>query len=65
MSMVPATAFEAFAEVAKAVINAAVKTYLRTPEAFMKNKSLAAPSPPCGSPEVAHFGRKDPVPGTQ
>ena len=63
MSVVPAATFEAFPEVAKAVVDAAIEANARTPVAFMKNKSLAAPTPPCGSPEVTHFGRQNPGAG--
>src|ERR1700690_1276294 len=58
--IVPAPAFIAVTEVAEAVADAAVETYVQTPVAFMENKSVAAPTPPGWSPEETGFRRHYP-----
>ncbi len=50
MSVIPTPTFEARTEVAEAVIDAAVETYVWTPVAVIENKSIAAPTPLSWSP---------------
>ena len=63
MSVVPAPALVAFAEISEAVINPAIETYVRPPVAFMEKKSVAAPTPITGRPEVADLRSLDPCAG--
>src|SRR5258708_21077081 len=46
----PTSAFVTSAEIAKSVIDAAIKTYRRAPEALVENICFTAPSPPGRSP---------------
>src|SRR6266446_3888256 len=50
LSIIPTSAQVALAEVAKSIVDPAVKTYFRAPETLVEDKSLTAPTPPSGRP---------------
>jgi hypothetical protein len=55
VSAIPISALIAFAGVAEAVIDPAVKSDVRTPVAIMPTVGIPAPSPVTGSPEISGF----------
>jgi hypothetical protein len=50
MSVIPASAYEADTEISEAVVDAAVEADVRSPPAFMEEKSATFPTPPRWSP---------------
>jgi len=60
VSVIPAAAGEAHAEIAESIVDPTIKSYGRPPEAFVEHKCVAAPTPPARSPEEADFGRHYP-----
>src|SRR5580658_4173435 len=60
MSIVPASARKARAEITESIIDPAVKPYCRSPVTFMKNECRTAPTPPARSPQKADFGSQHP-----
>ena len=63
--MVPTSAFIAFSEIAKAVIDTAIEADTRSPISFIENEPAAAPAPPSRSPQKPTSGAITHVPGTQ
>src|SRR5579863_4293398 len=63
MSALPATAVKSSAEVAEAVVNAAIKSYDRAPISSVENEAGTAPTPPTGRPEETDFGWFNPSAG--
>jgi hypothetical protein len=62
-SPVPTSAFITVAEVAVSIIDSAIETYDRAPEAFIKDESTAAPSPVSRSPQETELGSQHPCAG--
>src|SRR3974390_2862594 len=60
VSVLPAPALIAVAEVAEAVVNPAIKPDHRAPIADMEDEPAAAPSPPAGRPVITGYGNQDP-----
>src|SRR5580704_7620632 len=56
----PMSSLVAPARVSVAITDSTVKTYLRTPVAFVKDVSVASPTPIRGSPQQAGFRRHHP-----
>src|SRR5262249_25332703 len=54
-SVLPASAFVAFTEVSEAIDDPTIETDAGTPIAFMKDVSVAAPTPPGRSPKQSRF----------
>src|SRR5580700_6904863 len=63
VSVIPAAAFVAVAEIPEAVVDPAIKTNRRAPETFMKNVYAVAPSPVAGRPQEANLRRFHPRSG--
>src|SRR5215471_12755342 len=59
----PAPAFEAVAEVAEAVVNAAVKADDRPPISDRENEGRTVPTPEAGRPKKSRFGCQHPCTG--
>ena len=58
--VVPASSLITVAGITVSIINAPVKSYDRSPKAFMKNKSAAAPTPPTRGPQETDLRGKHP-----
>src|SRR5271165_5815103 len=56
----PISALIADTTIAEAVVDATVEANMRPPVALIPGKSIAAPAPITGSPEVANFGSHHP-----
>src|SRR5580704_16245705 len=63
MIMIPAAAFVAAPPVAKSIVDAAIKSNVRAPIAFVPQKRRAAPTPISRSPKEAGLRSQDPSPG--
>ena len=63
MAAVPTAAFVAVAEIAEAVVNAAVETYRWSPESCGEGEAGAVPAPPGWRPEETDFWSFDPRAG--
>ena len=63
MIVLPSSTFIAVAKVSVAIVDTTVKADLRTPIAFVKNKSGAAPAPIRRSPKIANLRSEDPRAG--
>src|SRR6266567_1436089 len=57
---VPTPAFIAAAEIAVAIVDSAIEANYRSPEAFIKDESAAAPGPVCRSPQEPDFRGQHP-----
>src|SRR5579864_1005136 len=60
VSMVPASAFETFSEIAEAVVDPAIEADQWAPITVVENEPSVAPRPVWRSPEEARFGSEDP-----
>src|SRR6202044_1102552 len=63
VSVIPAAAREAHAEIAESIVDPTIKSYGRPPEAFVEHKCVAAPTPPARGPEKPDFRRHYPRAG--
>ena len=58
--VVPASSLITVAEITVSIVDAAVKSYDRSPKALMKNKSAATPTPPTRGPQETDLRGKHP-----
>jgi hypothetical protein len=61
--IVPASAFEAFSEIAKSVVNPAIKAYLWTPIPIVKSEPAIQPCPIGRGPKKSNFRSQHPGAG--
>src|SRR5713101_1955781 len=59
-SAVPTATFIAVAEVAVPIVDSAIETHDRSPEAFIEDESAASPTPISWSPQETDFGSQHP-----
>jgi len=57
---VPSSAFIPMPEISISIVDAAVKSNLRAPVAFVKDEGISAPGPIARRPQIADFGRLHP-----
>src|ERR1700722_11272516 len=63
VTVVPTSAFVTVTEIAEAIVDSAIKSYLRTPVAIMENVPAVSPAPVSGRPEKTNFRSQYPSSG--